>query len=366
MPRIDVHLTPEDLLRRIWTFGLQNQPPYARYVRLLEDGRIAGFSPENVNERRWRIRDGRLIILDLWDRATTEFGEVHLDDVGRMTLVGPFRTPPVGVPHVLQEIPSPDALAPAPGAVSLERRGPGPPRRNLVLLRANEHSLHPQWRREMVEDDRTWDLLVSFYGKTENFDNPDFSEYRVLQNKQYKYGAVYDLFYEGSPLWSYDYVMMPDDDIMMSWRDLNEIFAICREFNLQLAQPALDVSGYVIHAITARQWPYILRFTSFVEGMTPLFSREALRICAPSFQGAVSGFGLDNTWPKLLGDPRAGVAVIDKVPVLHTRPQAQGGNYDFGRAMQEGDTVQRRYDSHARHLEYGGVLAQPLNRSNGW
>lgn len=364
MARVDLHLTPEVLAGRTWSFGHRDNGPYARFVRLLEDGRIAGFHPDNVNERRWELVDGRLSIMDAWDRRTTTFDEVHIDDEGRLTLLGPFRMHPIGTPHMLKEIPSPDGLAPGPGGVSLQVKRSRPRRPNLVVLRAGEESLHHQWRREMADDDRSWDLCVSFYGRPENFEAPDFAEYRVLQNAQRKFAAIYDLFHEGSPLWDYDYIMLPDDDLMMSWRDINEMFALCRDYRLDLAQPALDPSGHVTHTITARQWAYRLRFTSFVEVMTPIFSRRALRACAPTFKDSIGGFGLDNIWPKLLGHPRTGVAVLDKTPVIHTR--AQGANYDIGRALREGDELQRLYDAHNLHVEYGGVLSQALSAQNGW
>ncbi|MBW3558986.1 MAG: hypothetical protein KY449_04330 [Proteobacteria bacterium] len=364
MARIDLHLTWEMLERRTWTFGHRDNGPYSRFVRLLPDGRISGFAVENVNERRWGLEGGKLSIIDAWDRKTTVFDEVHLDDEGRLTLLGGFRFHPVGTPHMLKEIPSPAELAPAAGAPELLVKRKGEPRRNLVVLRANEESLHHQWPRELKDDDRTWDLCVSFYGKDENFDAPDFAEYRALQNKQHKFSALYDLLHEGSPLLEYDYVMLPDDDLMMNWRDINEMFALCRDYKLQLAQPALDPSGFANHAITLRQWGTLLRFTSFVELMIPIFSREALRMCVPTFKGSTGGFGLDNIWPKLLGHPRTGLAVLDKTPVVHTRPQ--GATYDIGKALREGDELQRIYDAHARHLEYGSVLAQPLHATNGW
>lgn len=364
MAPVDVLLTPEELLRRAWTFGVRGQPPQARYVRLLADGRIAGFDPGNVNEKRWRLDEGRLRFLDAWDRVTTAFDEAGADADGRLALHGDFRMPPEGVPHTLQEIPVLEVLAPPEGGPHLERRTNTPRRRNLVVLRGNETSLHHQWRRDMVDEDRNWDLLVSFYGDPALFDAPDFAEYRILQPKKRKFAPIHDLFHEGSPLWAYDHIFFPDDDLMMTWRDVNEMFAICRDYKLQLAQPALDQSGFITHPITGRQWPFILRFTSFVEVMAPIFSSDALRACVATFKDSAGDFGLDNTWPKLLGDPRTGVAVIDKTPIVHTRPA--GGAYDIGGALREGDELQRRYDAHNRHIEYGHILLQPLNRTNRW
>ncbi|HSC65029.1 MAG TPA: DUF707 domain-containing protein [Caldimonas sp.] len=67
--------------------------------------------------------------------------------------------------------------------------------------------------------------------------------------------------------------------------------------------------------------PAQLRFTGFVEVMAPLFSREALRSCAPTLDESRSGWGLGWVLPTLC--ERAGlgrIAIIDATPVRHTRP----------------------------------------------
>jgi len=64
-----------------------------------------------------------------------------------------------------------------------------------------------------------------------------------------------------------------------------------------------------------------LRFTRFVEVMTPIFSRNALRVCAPTFAESRSGWGLDWVWPTLCErEGLDGIAIIDATPVRHTRP----------------------------------------------
>jgi hypothetical protein len=354
------HLDPADLARRVWTFGRLDQPPYARHVRLLLDGRVAGNLGEN--ERAWRIDDGRLVLLDRYDRRSTVFDRAFIGADGTLALVGPFQAPG-GQDHVLREVPPVGGIA-SSGPPDLVWRRRREPRRNLVVLRANEQSLHHQWPRGIADDDRTWDLCVSFYGREENFVGDDWSEYRILQNRRHKFEALYELLHAGSPFWGYDYIAFPDDDILLSWRDWNELFATCREHRLELAQPALSHDGHITHPITGRDDRYLLRYVSFVEVMTPIFSREALRACAPTFKGSISGFGLDNTWPKLIGDSRDRLAIIDKTPVVHTRPQ--GAAYSIEEAIQEGNALQWAYDAPSHVLEYGGLFAQPVNRQHAW
>lgn len=67
-----------------------------------------------------------------------------------------------------------------------------------------------------------------------------------------KFAALHRLLHRDSPLLDYDYIMLPDDDVMLRWRDLNEIFAIRRDYDLQLAQPALAPEGHITHRLTSR------------------------------------------------------------------------------------------------------------------
>lgn len=349
------HLTPEVLQRRVWRFGLLDRDPYAWHVRLLADGRVAGNLGEN--EHRWRLDDDGVVFLDRFDRRSTVFDRTYIDAEGRLGLVGRFSAPG-GEDHLLREVDPLGLAAPTGEGVNLVWRRRLPRRPNLVILRANERSLHHQWPREIADSARNWDLCISFYGEAENFPNDHWSEYGALQNKQRQYKALHALLHRGSPLWDYDYIALPDDDVMLSWRDWNELFATCREYRLDLAQPAMSPDGHITHPITIRDERYLLRFVSFVESMTPIFSREALQACVGTFSQTVSGFGLDNIWPKLLGEPRDRMAVIDKTPVVHTRPQ--GSTYSIEEGIAEGNALQHAYDAPSHVLEFGGVFAEPV------
>jgi hypothetical protein len=91
-----------------------------------------------------------------------------------------------------------------------------------------------------------------------------------------------------------------------------------------LAQPSLADGSYVAHEITRWNGSFEVRFTNFVEAMCPLFSREALRRCAPSFTKVYTAFGLDMVWARILGDPRDRIGMIDAAPVIHSRPIGGG------------------------------------------
>jgi Protein of unknown function (DUF707) len=338
---------------RCWRFGIDGVMTHAPFLRLTRDGRITGYL--NPNEYSWTIREGRLVLADDAGRASTLFDQCAVGEGGLLVLKGSFRDG--GIVHVLEEIVADgDPVSPDPSVRLIQRR-PAGSRRNLVVLRANENSLHLLWKQDLLESERSWDLCNSFYGKAENFPPDDFAEYAVLQNRDRKFTALKKLMHADSVLWDYDYVMFPDDDLDMSWRDVNVVFAVCREYGLQLAQPSLDPRGFVNYLTTRQNPSYLLRFVSMVEVMTPIFSRQALRTCIHSFDLTASSFGVDYVWSKLVQGPQTKIAIIDKVAVRHTRPT--GHNYDIQGAFAEGRALSARYGARDHFVinERGGIFA---------
>jgi hypothetical protein len=189
--------------------------------------------------------------------------------------------------------------------------------RNLIVLRAGDASLHDEWIRG---DDRDFDLFISYYGNEPGryLDDADFHEARPGP----KWPAIAALLSENpSLLEAYEAFWFPDDDLAASTDVLNRMFAFFHAHQLSLAQPALTRDSYFTWSTLLQEPRSHLRFTHFVEVMAPLFSRDALRLCAPTFEESRSGWGLDWVWPTLC--ERAGLgrmAVVDATPVRHTRP----------------------------------------------
>ncbi len=191
-------------------------------------------------------------------------------------------------------------------------------RENLVIVRAGSDSLHTNWDRSIEDSDRNWDLCVSYY-EQELCERLGECEYFVHQSNDRKFSAIYSLLYPDSPLWNYNYVWMPDDDLETNWRDINRLFEISRRFNLILSQPSLTHNSFISHGVTRQNSHSVLRFTEFVEVMCPIFSREALLACVGTFRGSWSGWGLDHIWPRMVGEVYNRIAIIDEVAVTHTR-----------------------------------------------
>jgi hypothetical protein len=196
-------------------------------------------------------------------------------------------------------------------------------RRNLVIVRAGNNSLHPEWLKGT--EPRTWDLVVNYFG-----DDPD--KYREpdvvrIDSKGPKWPALHDLI-QSHPEFvaNYDYIWLPDDDLLAAKADINRFFALVKSYNLEVAQPALTWDSYYSHITTLRNNMTKIRFTNYVEVMAPCLCSAMLQKALPLFNSNLSGWGLDHVWCTLADDPLNRIAIIDEITVRHTRPVG-GPNY---------------------------------------
>jgi len=219
-------------------------------------------------------------------------------------------------------------------------------RRNLVIVRAGDSSLHPTWLKGAA--DRSWDLLVSYFG-----DDPRrFRDQDVVRvdGKGPKWPALHRLLTERADLLRrYDYVWLPDDDIACRARDIERMFSAMGRHDLLLGQPSLSSRSHFSWCITLRNPMTRMRWTNFVETMVPCFHRDLLARCLPMLAPYISGWGLDWAWPKQAGLETRRVAVIDEVCVTHTRPVG-GPNHRF--LEERGLTA---YDEMAHALRTYGI-----------
>lgn len=187
---------------------------------------------------------------------------------------------------------------------------------NLVIATVGDNSLHKEW----IKESPNFDLVLLYYG-----DNPDKAiSYtddtpHVYSAKGFKWWLIKSFLEASSELTSkYEYIWFPDDDISISTKEVNSLFSIAKEYDLWLCQPSLR--GYVSHQITLSQPDSLLRYTNFVEVMSPLMSLNTVNILKETFDINYSSWGLDGIWPYMLGNPTDKVAIIDSIIMTHTKP----------------------------------------------
>jgi len=308
-----------------WEFGRPADTAPRPLLIFEPGGAIAG----NVNRHlvQWRTRDGFVELLSAAGQVTSRFGEIELDENRRLKLKG-LSLQETGEPaeRVLIEAKS----------MAYDFGSRGAARRNLVVMRAGNACLFPEWTPTPT---RSWDLAISFYGEG----RPDWGQEYFHVAKGPKWEPIY-LWLSANPqlLNQYDYIWFPDDDIMTTWKNVDDLFQVCRDYDLQLAQPALTDDSFRNFPVAFQDPNCLLRFTVWVEGMVPLFRADALRLCMPVMQEPSRyGWGHDWIWPMLLGYPPNKIAVIDRCAVKHTRPL--GVNTDHQVANAEMSHIVRKF-----------------------
>ena len=104
-------------------------------------------------------------------------------------------------------------------------------------------------------------------------------------------------------------------------------FSLCKEYNLDLAQPALTPDSSRTHPSTFLIPGAKLHYTNTVEIMCPIFSQRAWPECSAHF-GTMPvgiGYGMEGYWSDILESATSTtkfggrVAVIDVYPVKHVK-----------------------------------------------
>lgn len=193
-------------------------------------------------------------------------------------------------------------------------------RRNCVISAVGANSLHKHWLDG--GEDRSFDLHLIVYDKSfsKYYNDADFMSFK----KGFKLKLVYDYLKDNPQFLDYySYFFIPDDDIMADALSIECLFETMDRYSLQIAQPALRQS-YFTYMITLMDHLSELRYTNFVEMMLPCFSNHALRKVIDTFNENESGWGVEFRWPLLIETNSKDMAVLDCVPMRHTRPVVQG------------------------------------------
>jgi hypothetical protein len=203
--------------------------------------------------------------------------------------------------------------------------------RNLVLVRAGDQSLHPEW---LTSVHRNFDLAVSYFG-----DEPDRFRTEADVYARFKGGKWNGVarFFEEHPalLDSYDYVWLPDDDISASADAIEAVFHLAQRHGLDVCQPTLTADSYYSYLETLHLPGFEVRFSNMVEIMAPCLSTAHLRKFLPLMAGSMSGFGLDMVWGRLEASAARRCAFLDSVQVRHTRPVGSALRPAMARANQD-------------------------------
>lgn len=233
--------------------------------------------------------------------------------------------------------------------------------RNIVIAPCgNKRQLFNQyWLQDA--DQKEFDLCILFYHETvehpEVFQSADY----FFHLKDYKYHMLHRLLTELKPEWldSYDYFYFPDDDIEIDTLQINRMFALSKAMGAAISQASLSNDSFCSWPMFKQKKNSFCRFVGQIEVMAPLFERQALKRCLPSFIGNKSSWGVDSVWPKLLGYPEDRLIVFDCVVMKHTLPVGGGELYSKlgGTPYDEWEHITQQFGAKKHNYrEYGRLL----------
>jgi hypothetical protein len=195
--------------------------------------------------------------------------------------------------------------------------------RFLVVLRAGDRSLHPQW---LVGEPRNWDLALSYFGDFPDRFRGQYEHLHVCRGSKWEGLAAFMAKHEAL-VQQYEYVWFPDDDLLTDATVISRFFDICAANQFTLAQPSLALESHCSWPITLQRPHCRFRYTDFVEIMAPCFRVADLPLFVPTFSTNASGWGLEWIWwRKAQSLAGSRFAIVDETAVLHTRPVGLGGH----------------------------------------
>ncbi len=224
--------------------------------------------------------------------------------------------------------------------------------RDLVIARVGRNSLHRSWIDEGKP--RGWDLYLSPFQDIPPQTGLDCLVGEVIPGP--KWAGLRTLLNEWDGWRDYDYIWLPDDDILASQDTISAMFEAAAALQFKLFTPALQENSHYGHYIIMRNRSFFARRVGFVEIMVPGFSRPVLEQLLGTLDLSTTGWGwgLDPLWAKLLDYEDLGI--LDAVPVLHTRPVGTLRDADLHRRLsEENDQILADHECPSQMVTFAGV-----------
>jgi len=201
----------------------------------------------------------------------------------------------------------------------------------LVFIRCGKNASLAQ---ALAIDGRDYDLAVSLYEATTAQAELASAGAAIYAGGLSKFHAARNIEEKFGGLSRYDFVLFLDSDLRIDPASVQKLFCLARQNQLDLCQASLTSESFSFHRfLCCDPGESMLRRTNFVEVMGPCFSQSALRRCMPTFDRAISTWGLDLLWPALLHFK--GIAVIDAIQMSHPSHPPDTTNGVFYRHLQD-------------------------------
>lgn len=201
----------------------------------------------------------------------------------------------------------------------LARQPGGPPRQWCIFTSVGDAHSVQSWL--PTNNQRKWDLIVSYYGESETTFNrlAEQAEF-AIRTKGGKFQNLKKLIDQHpNMLDQYEFVCVCDDDIIMSAGQIEQFFSIAQTFGFWVSQPSFSAAGKWSHEITVHAGRRAdFRIVNFVENTMPVFRRDKLVEFLSVYDGSLVGYGIDLWFMTVFEANTYGrFAIIDSVQVIN-------------------------------------------------
>ena len=238
-------------------------------------------------------------------------------------------------------------------------------RKNLIVVRAGDSSLHSTFFAGSASP-RSWDLHVSYFGSAKAppaVDGEDFTW--TADGGNSKFNGLFTCFEKAPSFFEdYQYIAIPDDDLICTKDDWNTAFALAREYRMAACQLSLNRRSFYSHNITLQRKGLQLRWVTMVEPIAPIIRTDILQSLMPIFVLPENMWAIDYALSDLVIDHPNSLAILDAASVVHTREVMSSSVYDtireYGKTplQVEADFLQRHGITRRQRALVGAVDAQ--------
>ena len=183
-----------------------------------------------------------------------------------------------------------------------------------------------------INENMNYDIYIIYYGNNENIYNKYKSKVKFIEKRKGSKFQNFKYFYDNNIniINNYDRFFILDDDIIFNVNDINNMFNISREYNLDICGPSFSSKGKISHGITKHKPKTLLTYTNFVEVNTPLFNTTALYNLMEKLDYSLIGWGIDFLYIFCNGiNKRNSYAIIHKIICENPKDNAKKGGREL-------------------------------------
>jgi hypothetical protein len=194
-----------------------------------------------------------------------------------------------------------------------------------------------------IGEDMNYDIYVIYYGDNEEIYNSYKNKVKFIekrkgskfQNFKYFYDKYFDIVDK------YERFFILDDDIIFNVMDINKMFEISINYDLDICGPSFSDKGEISHQITKHVDNVLLTYTNFVEVNTPLFNKTALYKLMNILPYELIGWGIDllSIWANGNNKEKS-YAIVHSVICIN--PRIQDKKFNTSRELKKVDNCDRR------------------------